>query len=108
MSALVMILVFVKLFGKFSLVGVSLTGAVTHNITQMILASFLLSHPGIFLETPLLILFAVLAGTFNGICANYAIKRVITLPKEILEIDVQDDRVTSWAKIQSASTQSSV
>jgi heptaprenyl diphosphate synthase len=107
-SALIMIIVFAKFFGKLSLVGVSLAGAVTHNMTQMVLASFLLSHPGIFLETPLLILFAVLAGTFNGICANYAIKRALTLPKEILEIDIQDDKVVSWAKIQSASTESGI
>lgn len=100
-SALVMIVVFAKLFGKFSLVGISLVGAATHNLTQLVLASILLNHLGIFLEAPFLIFFAVLAGTFNGVCANYAVKRAVSLPKEILEIDIQDDKVRSWAKIQS-------
>ncbi len=102
-SALVMIAVFATLFGRFSLVGISLAGATTHNMTQMVLASILLSHWGIFMETPFLILFAVLAGTFNGICANHVVKRALSLPKEILEIDIQNDKINSWAKIPAVS-----
>ncbi len=95
-SALVMILVFAKFFRKFSLVGISLSGATSHNIAQMVLASFLLSHWGIFLETPFLILIAILTGTFNGVCANYLMKRALSLPEGILEIDRRSDKVLHW------------
>jgi len=89
-SALVMIIVFAGFFGKFSLVGVSLLGATSHNMTQMVLACLLLSHWGILLETPFLILIAILTGAFNGICANYLIRRALVLPEGILGIDIRD------------------
>lgn len=103
-SALVMIAVFTFFFGKLSLVGISLAGAVSHNLAQTVLASFLLSHWAIFLQTPLLILIAILAGSFNGLCANCVIARIVSFPKDVLEIETQDDRVIRWAEILSASS----
>lgn len=106
-STVVMIAVFAKFFGKFSLVGVSLAGAVSHNMAQVTLASLLLSHWGIFLETPFLILIAILTGTFNGVCANYTVKRALSLPKGILEIEGRSDKVILWAEILAASGKAS-
>ncbi len=88
-SALVMIVVFTRFFGKFSLVGVSLLGAVSHNMTQLVLACLLLNQWGILLETPFLILIAILTGAFNGICANYLMRRALTLPEGILATSVR-------------------
>jgi len=92
-STLIMILVYARFFGKFSLVGISICGAVSHNLVQMVLAGLLLSHWGILMELPFLILIAVFTGTFNGVGANYLIRKILSLPKQVLEISVGDDKV---------------
>lgn len=79
MSALVMILVYEKLYGKFSLAGVSLTGATTHNMAQLILAAFFVGHPGVFFQMPFLILIAIPTGVFNGVAAGYLVQRTAAL-----------------------------
>lgn len=76
LSALAMILAYRLFYGKFSFVGVSVLGAVFHNLGQLVLAFFLLAHLAVFLELPLLVLIAIFSGTFNGIIANYTIRRL--------------------------------
>jgi len=92
-STLIMILVYARLFGKFSLVGVSICGAVSHNLVQLMLAVLLLNHWGILMEMPFLIIIAIFTGTFNGMGANYLIRKMLSLPKQVLEISVGDDKV---------------
>ncbi|CQR72515.1 Riboflavin transporter RibU [Sporomusa ovata DSM 2662] len=55
----------------FSLAGVSLVGAAVHNITQVILAAFLVHSAGLLWYLPYLLLFAVPTGLFTGLTANY-------------------------------------
>jgi len=65
------------LYGKFrelSIVGVSITGAVTHNLVQLLLIYGLLIHNrGIFNLAPLLLTFSLLTGLMVGFLARAAI-----------------------------------
>lgn len=78
-STVIMIWAYSKFYGPFSLVGVSLLGSTSHNLTQLFLAVFLYNHWGVFLGFPFLILIAVASGTFNGVVANYASKRLLAI-----------------------------
>ncbi|MBI4962072.1 MAG: Gx transporter family protein [Desulfomonile tiedjei] len=64
-----------RLFGRiFSEVGVSLVGAVAHNLAQLLVAYFLLVRSeGIFLLFPLMLLAAVGTGILNGLAARFLI-----------------------------------
>jgi heptaprenyl diphosphate synthase len=58
------------LFG-FSIIGVSILGAVSHNVTQLFVAYlFLIRHKGVFLIFPFLIVAAVVTGFITGYGAN--------------------------------------
>ena len=59
----------------FSLVGVSVAGAATHNIVQIVLASFLVYSAELLWYLPYLLLFAVPTGLFTGLAANYFIAK---------------------------------
>ncbi|MEW6081536.1 MAG: Gx transporter family protein [Bacillota bacterium] len=53
--------------GHLGLVGVSLVGAVSHNVAQLVTAMFLVGHPGLLLYLPYLLAFALPTGTFVGL-----------------------------------------
>ncbi len=72
-SALVMIAFCLCFKNKFSLVGISLLGATTHNLTQLFLGVILIGHPGILFQMPFLISAAILTGFFNGFVANLTV-----------------------------------
>jgi heptaprenyl diphosphate synthase len=56
----------------FSLVGISVMGAYTHNIVQLTVVYFLfIRHSEIFYVLPVLLLFGILTGILNGIAATY-------------------------------------
>ncbi len=58
-------------FLRFSLLGISIIGAVTHTMTQLYLVYFLLiKHTGIFLLTPWLLISALIMGIITGIIAR--------------------------------------
>jgi len=84
-SFLVMYFVYRKFYGKFSFVGVSLSGSLVHNLSQLLLAILFIGHWGILFQTPFLILIAVPTGAFNGVVANYIIKRLGFLSWQPLE-----------------------
>jgi len=64
------------LFG-FSIIGVSILGAVSHNLAQLFVAYFfLIRHRGIFLILPFLIVAAVVTGFITGYGANYLSREV--------------------------------
>jgi len=64
-----------RLFGQLlSEVGVSLVGAVAHNVAQLGVAYLILiKNPGIFLLLPLLLLTAAGTGVINGLAARFFI-----------------------------------
>lgn len=65
----------------FSPIGVSLAGAVFHNIGQLVAAIVLLGQ-NIILYLPVLLLSGTVAGTLIGILAGVAIEKIPPLPSE--------------------------
>ncbi|MCX7845159.1 MAG: Gx transporter family protein [Dictyoglomaceae bacterium] len=61
---------------SFSTTFVSILGALSHNISQLIVVSFFISHRSIFFYIPFLLIFAIITGTFNGVLGNWIIKRL--------------------------------
>jgi heptaprenyl diphosphate synthase len=71
-STLVMGVIYGKLKGFFSLVGISVMGAYAHNIVQLAIVYLLfIRHSEIFFVLPVLLLFGILTGILNGIAATY-------------------------------------
>lgn len=72
-----------KKSGLFSITGVSICGAVFHNLGQIIIAAFLISSLKIFAYFPVLIISGVVCGTIIGIIAYLIMQR---LPGGILQL----------------------
>ncbi|MEW6066833.1 MAG: Gx transporter family protein [Nitrospirota bacterium] len=62
----------------FSMIGLSLIGALFHNITQLFLAYFLFIQrvEAILLISPVIVFFGTLTGTVNGIVSNIIIRNL--------------------------------
>lgn len=59
-----------------SLIGVSVTGAIFHNIGQLTVASWIAKTWTVFLYLPILSFIGILAGVATGVMANYLITHV--------------------------------
>ncbi len=79
-STLVMIFLYVLFDGTFSVVGVSVAGAVTHNVVQLLAAYLLVRHLALFYYMPYLILIAVPTGLFIGFAARRVNQSLEGLP----------------------------
>lgn len=67
--------------GHFSLIGISVFGALFHNTTQLLLAYLLLiRHSGIFVFLPWLLIGAVITGVITGILAREITLRLVVSP----------------------------
>ena len=55
---------------RLSVVGVSVVGSFTHNVTQLLAAALLLQQAGVFFYLPHLMLFAIPTGVFVGLLAS--------------------------------------
>ncbi len=73
MSAIVMGVAYVLLPGFFSLFGISVLGAVAHNLTQLLIFYIWSMHLGVFLYAPYLILIAIPTGLGIGLVVTYII-----------------------------------
>ncbi|MGQ9609971.1 MAG: Gx transporter family protein [bacterium] len=75
-SSLVMGVTYIIFRKKFSIVGLSIIGAVIHNLTQLLVAFIILnlSRKSIFAILSFLIIAAILAGILTGFIARYLIK----------------------------------
>ena len=69
MSSLVMALL-LKRTGCFSMIGISMAGAVAHNIGQLLAASLLLQTGAVIYYLPVLLLTGIPAGIFTGYLLN--------------------------------------
>jgi len=75
---------------RFSIVGVSILGAVTHNLTQLFFAYLLLiRHRGVFWTLPFLIIAAVVTGLITGYGASYLVRQA---SKIIVETSISDKK----------------
>lgn len=66
---LVMSFAYNYLRGKFSLIGISILGAVFHNIGQIVVAYFIIANTGIFYYLPFLLLIGIPTGIGVGLVA---------------------------------------
>jgi len=84
-SSLLTMYVVNKYFSKyFSLIGVSIFGAVAHNTAQVAIASLILENANIFSYLPLMYIISLFTGFFVGFSSNFIIEH---LNKVIYKID---------------------
>lgn len=76
------VMIFVKKFGKgrVSIVGVSCSGAVFHNIGQLVVASAIVQNIAVMLYLPILSIAGIGTGIFIGVTANFVVKHLSKLP----------------------------
>jgi heptaprenyl diphosphate synthase len=79
-STMVMAYVYYYCYPKFSLIGISIIGAVIHNIVQIAVAAILVSSANLLWYLPYLVLFALPTGLATGITTIYFVAKV---PKQI-------------------------
>ncbi len=73
-SSLVMGVAYQFLRDNFSLVGISVLGALTHNVVQVAVAAYFVSTAGIFFYLPYLLLFALPTGFFVGMVTKQMLR----------------------------------
>lgn len=74
LSAAVMWLMQRYLKKLFSLVGISIAGSITHNITQIMVACFIMGDMSVTAYMPVLLVSGILMGCFMGICSSLMVK----------------------------------
>lgn len=74
LCSLVMMLLIKKLGGGVSIIGVSVVGAVFHNVGQTAVAAFMVNTAALMGYVPFLLVAAVVTGVLTGIAAKYAIQ----------------------------------
>lgn len=73
-----------KYFSKvFSLIGVSILGALAHNFAQVSVASFMMKNLRIYTYLPFLMLMSIFTGYFVGLSSRYIIKNLENQFKDI-------------------------
>ena len=73
LCSLVMMLLIKKL-GGVSIIGVSVVGAVFHNVGQTAVAAFMVNTAALMGYVPFLLVAAVVTGVLTGVAAKYAIQ----------------------------------
>ncbi len=63
----------------FSLVGVSIIGALIHNITQIIVASLVLNSKQIYMYLPMMWLMSIATGYFIGLASTFTSEKLIKI-----------------------------
>lgn len=81
-SFLVMIILKTLLKEKVGLIGLSCSGAVFHNIGQLVVASFLIGNIRIISYLPFLSIAGIITGAFVGITAHFLIKSMRRIIKD--------------------------
>ena len=73
--------------GKFSPLGVSVAGGVSHNLAQLAVAWLLIRTPGLAAYTPFLLLSGIVAGAAIGVLGGLLIRRLHPFQKPVDESD---------------------
>lgn len=71
------IMVLLKRFDKFSVIGVSAVGGVVHNIAQVLIAIMILSSAAIGYLFPVFIVIGVVTGVICGVAAKALLRRLL-------------------------------
>lgn len=70
------VMVAFKKINIFSMAGVSVIGAITHNVGQIIVAAFLIENSKLFYYLPVLVISGTVSGVVVGIIAMNIIKKI--------------------------------
>ena len=76
LSLFTMYLVFTKFSKVFSLIGVSIFGAIAHNFAQILVASLMMKNFRIFSYYPILMLTSLFTGYFVGLASIYILRNL--------------------------------
>jgi heptaprenyl diphosphate synthase len=79
LSTVVMYILYRKCSKVFSIIGISIAGAVSHNIGQIVIASFVMKDMAIYTILPVLLISGVVMGLFVGLSSSFlerALRRV--------------------------------
>lgn len=85
-SCILMYIVYKYGSNVFSLIGVSIFGAMGHNFAQVLVASLMLSNFRIFYYYPILLLTSLFTGYFVGLSSNYIKTHIENSFKDMLNI----------------------
>lgn len=80
LSFLAMVFVKEVFKDKVSIIGVSASGAIFHNVGQLLIASSIVKNIGVMLYLPILSAMGIGTGVFIGITANYVVGHLKKLP----------------------------
>lgn len=76
LSCILMYIINHRFSNIFSLIGVSIFGAVAHNFGQVLVASMMMSNIRIFSYLPILLLTSLFTGYFVGLTSKFAVKNL--------------------------------
>jgi len=96
MSTIVMAFAYKYFNNVFSLVGISFLGGVTHNFTQVTVASLALSTFGLYIYLPFLMIVGLFTGLFTGLAA-YFVKQ--NLEKTLIKLGFLREEKTNETKL---------
>ncbi|OPZ83435.1 MAG: Heptaprenyl diphosphate synthase component I [Firmicutes bacterium ADurb.Bin419] len=71
LSAIVMYTLYRAGSKLFSIIGISIAGAVFHNIGQIVIASFVMRDMAFYTILPILLVSGVIMGLFVGLCSSF-------------------------------------
>ncbi|WP_026073997.1 Gx transporter family protein [Acetivibrio cellulolyticus] len=71
LSAIVMYFLYKRGSKVFSIIGISIAGAVCHNLGQVVIASFVMKDIVVYTILPVLLISGVIMGLFVGLCSNF-------------------------------------
>ena len=80
LSFLAMVLIKELFKDKISIIGVSASGAVFHNVGQILVASAIVHNIGVTLYLPVLSIVGIVTGIFIGITSNYLVEHLRKIP----------------------------
>ncbi len=73
LSAAVMLVLYKKFSRLFSVIGISIAGAISHNIGQIVVASIVMKEISVFGYLPVLFVSGIITGCFVGLCSSLLI-----------------------------------
>lgn len=79
LSAFIMWIMYHYFYDKFSFISISIIGAISHNIAQLVIASIVIDDIRIFYYFPILVISAIITGILIGVTAKYTIKPIKTI-----------------------------
>lgn len=74
--SIIVMFVLMKAEKAFSIFGISVAGAASHNFGQILAAALMLGNMNIFNYLPILLIISIFTGTLNAIIAKLLIKRI--------------------------------